>query len=154
MAQSLKNQFTDVVKANELQTQAHLAQQRDLEERRAKTKVFQASRNTDLSAADVQQLELSKQKKEERQKEREALGYYQSPRGEGTEGEQSKEWKTTGKVLTTMGQAVEETTTKEWEAPREDGKMEVSPPMKPTLRGKTGTADEQAKEQGCACIIL
>jgi hypothetical protein len=169
LAKSLKSQFTDTAKANESSTQAYQAQQKDLQERKAKTKSFTSSSNY-LSAADATQLEYSKKKKEDRVKEREALGFYQSHsyRGDGSSPASSmpqdgnKEWKMTGKVLTTTGMAPDTTTTKEWQAPNENGKMEVSPTPNFTTTtittkgaGRTAAAStEEEVKQGCGCIIL
>ena len=162
LATSLKSQITDTVKDNEVKSHAYQEQQRDLEERKSKTTAFRASQNQ-LSAADATQLEYSKKKREERVKEREALGYYQKYRGEQllpTSDDQQKDWKKKGEVHTTIG-ASTQVTTKEWEAPPEEGKMEVSKPpnlittstgsMKPQSTAEVG--GEETK-QGCACIIL
>jgi len=157
LTKSLTTQFTDTVKANEEQTQAHLAQLKDLETRKANTKAFEPALNSILSAADAQQLQYSKWKKEDRQKERETMGYYQSYKGD-TGGANEKAWKTTGQVLTTMGQANDSTATKkEWVAPQ-DGTTSVplgSQPQPQHKEAKTNNAagTEQA-QQGCGCIIL
>lgn len=158
LAKSLKSQLTDTVKANEKQIEAYQAQLQDLQERKAKTKTFEPSHKWDLSAADEQLLNLTKQKRDERQKEREAMGYYQSYKGEApTLTDKEKAWKTTGKVLTTTGTS---SNIKEWQAPDETTKMETSRspdfhtvPQDTTTKGSS-TTESQAKEQGCACIIL
>jgi hypothetical protein len=146
LAKSLKNQFTDNALANEKQNEAHLAQLRDLEERKAKTSQFKESRNS-LSAADEKALSVTKWKKDDRAKEQEALGYYRNYKGGGVK-EEEKAWKTTGKVHTSVGNEV---STKEWEALDGEQVIVTTPPRKGTET--VANISDEAK-QGCACIIL
>lgn len=154
LTKSLKSQFVDTVKANEEQTLAYQAQVKDLQERKAKTKTFEASRN-ELSAADSVQLNLAKQKREDELKKREAMGYYQSYKdgGGGAVAGDNKDWKTTGKVLTTVGQGP--TVVKEWEAMEEEN-LKSRVPQAPTkvATGNSPSTEDGETKQGCACIIL
>ena len=127
-----------------------MAQARDLEERKARTSEFKASRSTDLSVADSSLLSISKSKTEEKQKERETLGYYRewSDKTPAAEDEK-KDWKVEGKVLTTQGQA---TNTKTWEAENEEKmttseyQQEKALPIETTLSTETAMC-------GCGCVI-
>eukprot|EP00429_Kryptoperidinium_foliaceum_P003012 CAMPEP_0176013870 /NCGR_PEP_ID=MMETSP0120_2-20121206/6529_1 /TAXON_ID=160619 /ORGANISM="Kryptoperidinium foliaceum, Strain CCMP 1326" /LENGTH=829 /DNA_ID=CAMNT_0017346791 /DNA_START=135 /DNA_END=2622 /DNA_ORIENTATION=- len=117
LAKSLTTQFTESAQRNAETTEAFRAQQRDLEARKSKTTPFAVNRNSGcLSAADTTQLEFSKQKKKERVKEREAMGYYQT-RKEGDTEDAPREWKTKGQVLTTQGTGKKDE--KEWQATEE-----------------------------------
>ncbi len=148
LTKTLKSQFVDTVKVNQEQTLAYQAQVKDLQERKAKTKTFEASRN-ELSAADAAQLNFAKQKREDELKKREAMGYYQSYKGEVViVGD--KDWKTKGKVLTTIGQG-STITTKEWEAAEEQTPKDVA--QAPNKHEQKTKSTEEVK-QGCACIIL
>ena len=170
----MNKQYTETVIANELETEAHMAQVRDLEERKARTSDFVVSKSGDLSIADQAHLSHSKWKNDDRQKEREALGYYRDWRSSGAENDANdKEWKTAGKVHTTQGEV---TTTKEWEAPKEE-KMETAipptfitekatrptaPQNEPPVASKSTTKNESppantdpvAQGCGCECVIL
>jgi hypothetical protein len=158
---TVKSQFVDTVKANEEQTLAYQAQLKDLQERKSKTKAFEASRN-ELSAADAAQLSFAKQKREEELKKREAMGYYQNYKSgtEPNDSENEKDWKTTGKVLTTMGQDPTASSTKEWEAEGGDatttrpGTVPQSQAPKNTVPSTDMTPSADKVKQGCACIIL
>ena len=151
LAKSVKNQFTEFALENKKKTEEHLAQERDLEERKAKTSEFQASRNA-LSAADQKALSVTKFKKEDRAKDQKALGYHRDYDGiEGTQAtgeEANKDWKTTGKVHTTQGQ--DKSSTKEWDAPEQD-KMKAASLPKSSSSSPTTTMD---KVPACACCIV
>ena len=162
---------------NKRESEAHLAQTRDLEERRAKTSEFVPSRTSDLSIADASRLSHTKWRNEDRQQTREALGYYrdwkstenQAPLPDG-----NNQWATTGKAHTTEGQNM---TTRTWQAPDPEGKREEAPAPKVTTRRverstndtkpsptvnerqgnqteSSGTPSSQPVEQGCGCVIL
>jgi hypothetical protein len=147
LAKSLKNQFADTVAANEKQNEAHLAQLRDLEERKAKTSEFRVSRNAPLSVADEKALSDTKWKKEDRANEQEALGYYRNYKADYV-AEEEKAWKTTGKVHTSVGNEV---STREWEA-AEGGQEKVTTSSRTAT--ETATKSSDGVKQGCSCIIL
>ena len=163
LTKSVKSQFVDNVKANEEQTLAYQAQARDLQERKSKTKAFEASRN-ELSAADALHFKVTKQKREEELKKREAMGYYQNYKAgtepaaptDGSSGD--KDWKTTGKVLTTMGKDPTTANTKEWDAPESDptttAPQSSEAPKKKYLQSHNANPSTGKVQQGCACIIL
>lgn len=148
LAQSVKSKLVQSQQENQAKAEAHAQQQSDLEARQSGKVNRPFQPNASLSAADVQQLEMTKQKHELRQKERETMGYYQATTQvqHAEPGELPSDWKTTGKVLTTIGTA--EPSVKEWEAAAQDP-HDRKVASSSSANTKTATAD-----QGCVCIIL
>ena len=173
LTKELNKQYNETVMANQKETEAHLAQQRDLNERKAKTSEFVPSLNSDLSATDTSRLSYTKWKTEDRQKDREALGYYRDWRSTDNMAPPpgQEEWITIGKALTTEGDKM---TTRTWNAPDPDGKREEAPATnvvtlerhhdekasntvderKANQTVPPGTASSEPVDQGCACVIL
>lgn len=179
LAQSIKDKFAEAERSSALANKAHQAQIQDLEARKAKTSSFEVSRNSlHLSAADAKALELSQLKKQERAKERQAMGYYQSQAETNTPddkaiGDENEEWKTKGKVH--ISQRTTNTyITKEWEAadgiqsPSAVTHTTIGSPSDAGLRiaeggkeGKSGTTTSRATtsgskavDQGCSCTLM
>jgi hypothetical protein len=159
LAQAVKSKIVQVQQNNLQKTMEYQQQQQDLEQRKSKPSSFSSlpvNYSASLSAADTTLLQITKQKQELRQKERETLGYFTSRPGNNDLGN-PKDWKTKGQVVTTMGQSntATETTIKEWQSPRLAQETKTKQNHRfggnknSTIKHPTGTVDQR-----CACTIM